>query len=153
MVLSLAVAAFTGCTAETAAPPVDVFTQSGNSLPAGGGSAGGNGGGGGAGGDWPAVALPAGQVPAFIVGDWSGGEGAGKGEKLQIASDGSYRRSRTGYGVIGQGVVVADTHRIAFFGPDGSQAPGSYEYVDAGGGIEVLSFTFDNDGYYSYVRI
>lgn len=97
------------------------------------------------------VALPQGQVPDVLVGEWSGGEGGASGEYLLVSPDGSYARGKDGSDPYSVGVIVASGAEFTAFDIEGQQEPGQFEYTDAAG-IEVLGVYFGQH-YYSYVRV
>jgi hypothetical protein len=95
--------------------------------------------------------VPAGSVPSILVGGWTGGPGDKTGHYLQIASDGSYQRGRTGSAPDEAGVIVANGEYMALFTSAGGRQDARWGYAESGG-IEVLAITYAHEGYFSYVR-
>jgi hypothetical protein len=99
------------------------------------------------------VSLPEGRVADVMVGRWSGGEGKSTGEYLLIDRVGHFARGKDGEQAYSRGVIVASRDgTMTAYDIDGGSLPGGWEYVDAGGGIEVLTLHFGSHPY-AYVRV
>lgn len=94
--------------------------------------------------------LPAGRVPDFLVGQWSGGFGSEDNRYLVITSDGRYERGKKSGVVESAGVVVAGDSTATFHDTRGGTEKATLTYTDAAG-IIVLSVDYAEQGYYSYV--
>jgi len=100
----------------------------------------------------PKPQLPAGSVPDFLVGSWSGGPGDQSGRYLTITSSGKYERGFSSGGVESSGTVIADENVATFYDRSGGRERAGLTYTDAAG-IIVLSVDYAEQGYYSYVPV
>ncbi|GAA2659734.1 hypothetical protein [Paractinoplanes durhamensis] len=100
----------------------------------------------------PRPQLPAGRVPDFLIGTWTGGPGDEKGRYLKISSAGKYERGFSSGTVESSGTVIADAGTATFYDRNGGTEQASLLYTDAAG-IVVLSVEYAEQGYYSYVAI
>src|SRR4051812_13028857 len=69
----------------------------------------------------PKPQLPAGDVPDFLVGSWSGGPGDQTGRYLTISSSGKYERGFSSGGVESSGTVVANETVATFYDRNGGK--------------------------------